>query len=208
MTRFLFVRHATTVGIEHHLLQGVTDSPLSQRGKLEAHTTAQVLKDCSIENCFTSPLGRAVETAQILCTPLGLKPEILDSLREFNFGWLEGRQYFYPPGDNSPIIEKLKFFSKFILAGISGESLSKLRIRAREVWENLTTGEHSGSVLVITHGFFLNFLLREIFSDNQNITKKSMDINACSITEILFENHKPHLLRLNDTSHLKGLQLS
>jgi len=208
MTRFLFIRHAATVGIEHHLLQGVTDSPLSQRGKSEAHITAQELEGISIETCFTSPLGRAMETAQILCASLVIKPLILDGLREFNFGWLEGSQFFDPPKNNAPIIERLKFFSKFILAVISGESLSKLRTRAQEVWEILKEGEQSGRVLVITHGFILNFLLREIFPKDQNITKKPLDINACSITEILFENNKPYLLRLNDTNHLKGMPLS
>ena len=112
MTRFLFVRHGTTEGIENHLLQGSTDSPLSQHGMLEAKLTAETLRVELIKACFTSPLGRAVDAAQILCAALEIRPEIMDGLREFNFGWLEGRQLFYPPEDSSPLIEKLKFFSE------------------------------------------------------------------------------------------------
>ena len=206
MSIIIFIRHGTTEGIEKDQLQGVGDSPLSPRGRLEAQLTAEALKTRPIKNCYCSPLGRTRETAAIICKPLGITPVILDDLREYNFGWLEGHRYFKPPLSNASIFIKLKRLARLSLAGITGESLKHIRQRARTVWQYLLEQNLNGENLIITHGFFINIFFQEMMRATPGFKNKIFDVNACSLTEIELVDNHPRLLRLNDTSHLKELR--
>ena len=206
MSIITLIRHGTTEGIEKGKLQGSTDSPLSPRGKLEAQLTAEALKTHSIKTCYCSPLGRTRETAAIICQPLDIKPVILEDLREYDFGWLEGHRYFKPPASNASVLIKLKSLARLTLAGISGESLQHIRQRARTVWEYLLEQNLDGENLIITHGFFINIFFQEMMRANSEAKNKMFDVNACGLTEIELVDGQPRLLRLNDISHLKELK--
>ena len=202
MSIITIIRHGTTEGIEKGQLQGSTDSPLSHRGRMEAQLTAEALRTHPIKTCFCSPLGRARETADIICQPLGIRPVILEDLREYDFGWLEGHRYFKPPASNASIFVKLRSLARLSLAGISGESLTHMRQRVRAVWKYLLDQNLECENLIIAHGFFINIFFQELMRDTPGFKNKIFDVNACSLTEIELEGNHPILLRLNDISHL------
>ena len=202
MAIITIIRHGTTEGIEKGKLQGSTDSPLSQCGRMEAQLTAEALRKHPIETCFCSPLGRARETADIICQPLRIRPVILEELREFDFGWLEGSRFFGPPAPNASIIVKFISLARLSLASISGESLAHIHQRARAVWKYLLDQNLEGENLIITHGFFINIFFQELRRIAPGFENKIFDVNACSLTEIELQGSHPILLRLNDTSHL------
>ena len=60
------VRHGETDWNREHKVQGRTDIPLNDYGRRLARETAEGMKDIPIDLCFTSPLLRAKETAQII----------------------------------------------------------------------------------------------------------------------------------------------
>jgi broad specificity phosphatase PhoE len=64
---------------------------LTGKGRQQAHQLAQNLTAAGITKIYTSPLRRAVETAQILALALDAPLELNDALREFDCGELEGR---------------------------------------------------------------------------------------------------------------------
>jgi broad specificity phosphatase PhoE len=202
MSIITIIRHGTTEGIEQGLLQGSTDSPLSSRGRLEAQLTAEALKTRPIRACYCSPLGRARETAAIICKPLGITPIILEDLREYDFGWLEGHGYFKPPAPDANLFVKIKSLANLLLVDRSGESISRIRRRARGVWQFLIEQYLEGENLVITHGLFINIFLQEILGNK----RRMFDVNACGMTGIELVDGHPKLLCLNDISHLKALK--
>ena len=206
MSIITIIRHGTTEGIEKGQLQGSTNSPLSPRGRLEAQLTAEALKTHTIKTCYCSPLGRTRETAAIICKPLGIKPVILEELREYDFGWLEGHRYFKPPASNASILIKLKSMARLSLANISGESLPHIRLRVKAVWKYLLEQNLEGQNLIITHGFFINIFFQELMRETPEFKSKLFDVFACSLTEIELISNHPKLLRMNDISHLKELQ--
>ena len=57
------VRHGTTEDIEKRIMQGSSDSPLSARGREEARRTGEALSGIRFDAAFSSPMGRAWETA-------------------------------------------------------------------------------------------------------------------------------------------------
>jgi broad specificity phosphatase PhoE len=196
------IRHGSTEGIEQGLLQGSSDSRLSVRGRQQAEITAQMLSHRRINQCFCSPLGRTRETAKILCKPLGLEPVILDDLSEYDFGCLEGRRYFGPPRSDSSIYEKFKSLARLTLAGLTGEKLAHIRRRAAGVWQHLLELHLEGENLVVSHGFFINIFIQEIFKTSGQPSAAFFDVGACSLTTLEVIRGQPFLVKTNDISHL------
>ena len=88
--KFIFVRHGKTHFNEINLTQGWCDSPLSKLGVKQVENMSLQLKDYSINKAYTSPLGRAVETSEIILRSHSIAPIYDKRLKEVNFGILEG----------------------------------------------------------------------------------------------------------------------
>ena len=208
MDKLIIVRHATTTGIENHLLQGSTDSPLSRQGIHQAEETALAFKDLPIHFCYSSPSGRAMLTAEIICKPLGIKPVVWDDLREMSFGLLENGQYYDIPSQYTGFIHKIQALGKFLLANTSGESIYHLRRRAERVWQRLLKLNQPGANLIVSHGVFIHELISTIFKHTDVLKHRPFTVDACGITVIEIREDEPYLILLNDTSHLKSLDHS
>lgn len=67
---------------------------LTETGKVQADLVAQRLRGEGIEEIWSSPLGRAYETATATSKVLGLPIKILDCLREVDWGSGDGEPIF------------------------------------------------------------------------------------------------------------------
>lgn len=67
------------------------DRKLTEKGRRQAIDAGHALAaiGAEIEVCLTSPKARAVETASLVCEPLGMEPEIEERLRGGAFDPLE-----------------------------------------------------------------------------------------------------------------------
>lgn len=91
MTRFLFMRHGETEwNAAGNRYCGVTDVRLNDRGRAQAQDTGRWLADEGASLLFSSPLARAVETAEIVGGYLGAPNRTDSRLREVDFGLWEG----------------------------------------------------------------------------------------------------------------------
>ena len=81
------MRHGKTEWNALHKIQGRTDIPLNEEGRLMAEKACEEYKDLHIDVCYCSPLIRAVETAQIVLKnrkiPI-IKDERLMEMREYH----------------------------------------------------------------------------------------------------------------------------
>lgn len=90
--KLILVRHAETQGNLDGILLGHQDSPLTDLGKEQALATARELKGEKIDAICSSPLGRALETAQIIAQNLGnLEVKVEPLLIERDFGVLTSK---------------------------------------------------------------------------------------------------------------------
>jgi probable phosphoglycerate mutase len=78
----LLIRHALPVRIE--AASGAADPGLSELGVRQAEALAAVLDGEGVDVLVTSPLRRAIETAAPVAATLGLEPEVVDGLAEFD----------------------------------------------------------------------------------------------------------------------------
>jgi len=91
-TKMLFIRHGQSTWNEAGRWQGRADPPLSEFGEQQAHTAAKVIGQ--VDAIISSPLERALGTAAIIGTHIGVGPiQILDDLMERDSGeWLGARR--------------------------------------------------------------------------------------------------------------------
>ena len=79
--RIIFIRHGEP-DYEHDCLTGP--------GRIQAQAAAERLREEGIEEIFSSPLGRAAETAAATAEALGLPVKTLDFMRELHWGSVDG----------------------------------------------------------------------------------------------------------------------
>ena len=72
--RFIFVRHGKTHFNEINLTQGWCDSPLSKVGIRQVESISKQLEQYQIDKAYTSPLGRAVQTSNIILSKKEVEP--------------------------------------------------------------------------------------------------------------------------------------
>jgi len=87
---FYFVRHGQTDWNVAHRAQGQTDIPLNAKGRQEAKDAAESAADLKFETICSSPLSRAVETAEAIASVTGGVVSIQKDLIECSWGEREG----------------------------------------------------------------------------------------------------------------------
>lgn len=95
MKRLTILRHAEAQlapGQREGDLFSVGDFPLSERGRAQAAAARDLLAGARFDGAFASHAKRAVETAEIVAAPHGLKVQILPDLHEFPY-WTPGADY-------------------------------------------------------------------------------------------------------------------
>ena len=204
MINLFIVRHGTTGAIENRVMEGKLDSPLNPRGREEAARAAHALKHSGIDKVFSSPMKRTRETTDIICNQLGLEYQIVNDLREMNFGIYEGKAYFEVPDQNSSIFERFSLIARIMAAQISGEPLFRVARRARSTWAEISRKAMGGKILIVSHGALINYLIKFLLPVEDYKRIRPIRTDPCSISEIIIDDTgKAKILRLNDTRHLK-----
>ena len=89
---FLCLRHGATDWNRRGLFQGRTDNALNDDGIAQAHAAAEKLRAVELRHVVSSPLLRAVQTAEIIADIVSRTVTVDQSLIECDFGSFEGKQ--------------------------------------------------------------------------------------------------------------------
>lgn len=146
-------RHGQTDWNIDFLLQGVTDIPLNQTGIEQVELAAGFIRASDWDALITSPLGRAVATAEILSSQAGLPPAQTEKLLlERSFGSAEGLTHK----------EWRERYADLGLEPEGGETLSALDARAQLLLDTLATKHAGRRVLAVSHGALIRTLIRKV----------------------------------------------
>jgi broad specificity phosphatase PhoE len=88
--RLYLVRHGQTDLNRDSRFRGFTDAPLNARGRLEAAGAAAVLHGSGIEVIYSSPMPRALQTAEIISEAVGAPVEIDEGFTDIDYGEWQG----------------------------------------------------------------------------------------------------------------------
>lgn len=84
------IRHGETPYNVEHKFQGSADIPLNDKGRRQAEFAMAALSKTHIDAVYSSPLVRAVETAEIIISGRQLDVKKVNDLREMTVGSWEG----------------------------------------------------------------------------------------------------------------------
>lgn len=85
------VRHGQTEWNALHKVQGSTDNVLNEEGIKQARQVAEKMKNITIDLIISSPMKRAIQTAEIIRRNRDIPIQIDNRLREREFGTFEGK---------------------------------------------------------------------------------------------------------------------
>ena len=88
---FLCLRHGATDWNRQGRFQGRTDNPLNDDGIAQAHAAAEKLRAVELGHVVSSPLLRAVQTAEIIANVASKTVTLDQGLIELDFGSFEGK---------------------------------------------------------------------------------------------------------------------
>ena len=187
-THLYIVRHGETVWNTLDKMQGVKDSPLTVKGKSHAEKMGKKLKvlDADFSVLYSSDLGRALETANLINDSLNLDVKTDERLRERNMGIFEGHSWDY-------VRENYKKDFKLLVSDDDsyripeGESRGDYRDKVISFMKYIAEKHEGENVLAVTHRGFINFFLRIILNIPLN-ARSGLKINNASLS--IFTLHK------------------
>lgn len=200
-TEILLIRHGETEWNASGRFQGCKDISLAQEGIVQANYLKERLKN-NFDIVYTSPLSRAMETAEIICRGTSLKPIPEDGIKEIGFGSWEGLTIkeikdTYPDEFNSWRIDEEN-------ANLMGGDLSlkKASLRAKEAILKIASENKGKKIIIVAHGGIIKAGLIGLFDWKMTMYHK-LNLGNTAITKLTFSNSlNTRLVTLNDTSHL------
>jgi broad specificity phosphatase PhoE len=206
MTFLTLVRHGTTEWIEQGRLHGILDAPLSARGRQESKLAAAVLARQHFDAFYSSPLGRARETAEIISQTINLKPVPLDGLREMNFGWLEGGRLFNFAKD-TPLQRALRSAWITFVTSFTGEPRNRFGERVAGTAREIAQRHPDQRVLAVIHMAVRSNMLARLVDGDPAAWVRYDGWPAGAFTEIeLTSDGKASIIRLNISDHLTTMR--
>jgi probable phosphoglycerate mutase len=200
--RLLLIRHGETSWNKQRRIQGSrSNTPLSETGYKQADRIAALLKPQRVDAIYSSPLRRAVNTAQTLAGACGLQVRTVPELQEIDAGDLDGLS------EKEMGEGHLAFWKEWRRGDPSlhlpgGESLDDLQKRVWWAVERLLERHTDDTVAVVGH-LFTNLVIvcKALGLDLHNIRRLRLATASISIVEFTTQGNA--LLLFNDTCHLE-----
>jgi probable phosphoglycerate mutase len=200
-TRVYLIRHGATLLSAEDRFAGATDVPLSDVGRGQAARLAERLRSQPITAVYASPLGRTLETAQIISAPHELPVQREAGLREISHGrWEEMTRAEveerypdeYERWENDP-------YSFAPLEGETGLAVTARALPALLAIVERHAGEH---VVIVSHKATIRLLLSCLLGFEPRTYRDRLDQNPAALNILDWKDAlHPRLSLFNDTSH-------
>lgn len=201
----ILVRHGETEYNRVDVFRGRVDLPLNERGRVQADAAADYLSTHGFEAFYSSPLLRAMQTAQAIAKLHGGEVHPLESFIDVDYGEWSGKS-IDEIRDSWPREFAAWAKDPEIAVFPGGEAVREVRERLKEGLDRLAR-EHEGTVLLVGHKLINRILICIVLGLPTAGIWRVGQSNA-AISFISHGNRGWVLERLNDTSHLHGLESS
>ena len=188
MLEIILIRHGQTDWNRDRRIMGHRPVPLNPRGRVARH-----LKKIPLDAIFTSPMLRAVETAEFLIGERGLKIRLTADLAEIDYGLWVGKtfdevmeeeaytvyhrtpRHAHPPG---------------------GEKMTEVRRRAVGFIEGLRGKYQKGRIAVVSHADVIKTILVHYLGMDLNYLQK-FRIDNTSLSLLWFQKNISRVMAVN-----------
>ncbi|WP_448379664.1 histidine phosphatase family protein [Gloeomargarita sp.] len=195
------LRHGETTFSQTGGYCGHLDPELTPEGQQMAMEFAQAYRHLPWQAVFTSPMRRAVATAEPLAQAVGLPVQVRDGLKEGYYGLWEGQtpewvkqhyledyiRWMTEPAWNSPT---------------GGETAVQIATRAMAVIAEIEANYTEGPVLVVSHKATLRIILCSLLGIDLGRYRDRINVLVASVSLVRFTQYGPLLELMGDRSHL------
>jgi probable phosphoglycerate mutase len=202
-TRLVLVRHGSTVHSAARRFSGRNDLPLDDGGEVQAGALAHRAPSFGdVAAVVSSPLVRAVQTADAIAVRLGLEVEVIDDFAEADFGRWEGLTAAEAQASDPD--EFAKWRGSPDAAPPGGESFTAVGLRVRRAREAVIAQHPNSTVVVVTHVTPIKLLVRfALDAPPSALFRIHLDTASVSIVDYSTDGNSSVRL-VNDVSHLAG----
>lgn len=200
--RLILVRHGQTEWNRESRILGHTDIELNEEGRKQVERLALALKEERVAAIYSSPLRRALETAQTIAGfhRLGVKSD--DAFKEIDAGELDGLTYEEMGAHYGDFLKQwLKGASSLVMPG--GESLEQLQHRAWQGVERMLQDHSQGVVIMVSHNCTILCIICKALGLDLSQFRR-LRLNVASISILDFGGRGTLLMLFNDTCHLQA----
>jgi probable phosphoglycerate mutase len=194
----LLIRHALPIRIEG--AEGAADPPLAELGRRQAEALAEHLVDEGVDVLVTSPMRRALETAAPVAERLGLEPQVVDGIAEFDRGsnWYIPIEELRAAGDP----RWLSYLDEH-WGTDAADDPTGFRAGVVASVEEIVAAHPGAKVAAVAHGGVLNAYVAHVL---QTPLGGVFEPAYTSITRILASRDGHRMIKsVNEASHVRGL---
>lgn len=201
MTKIYLTRHGETLWNIQKRMQGWNDSPLTQKGIIQAKLLEKRLSNIEFSAIYTSPLGRAKATATIIKGTRNIPMIESEKLKEINLGLWEGLSA--EEIENIDKDQQYNFWNKpQLYKPNTGETFQDVNKRTMEfVMEAIETHKDT-NILIVTHAVAVKSIMS--YFEDRPLDKfwDSPFIQQTSLSIIEEENGHYKITAYADTEHI------
>ncbi|MCD6507567.1 histidine phosphatase family protein [Candidatus Poribacteria bacterium] len=201
----MLIRHGETAWNVREVFRGRIDVELNETGVKQAELLGEYLSHENILAVYSSPLKRALKTAEMIAKHHDIDVEITEGLMDLDFGEWQGLPHETVKEGYGELYRKW-LESPHEVRMPNGEGLDDVRERGVRLVEELIDEYGSGESIIalVSHRVVNKVLICALLGlDNSHFWNIKMD--TCGITTFEYEKGRFVLTRHNDTSFLKSL---
>ncbi len=195
-TTVFLIRHGVTAWHAEGRVLGQRDIPLSQSGIAQAEEAAAALRGVKMAEVLSSPLQRAIQTAEIIGQETGIEVARDPRLIDFQLGKWTGMTY--------ADVAKNEEYQRFVQQPESeripgGESLDDIRRRAVAAVDQALRDNATGDALaIVTHAGIIRVLITHYMGSRPaNYHRVRVSPGSISILGFTDDRQLPRVLAVN-----------
>ena len=197
------MRHGQTEWNRVERFRGRADLSLDETGRLQAEAAALRLKAEHVAAIYSSPLKRAIQTADAIAKQLKLPVQPLEGLIDIDFGSFQGLSAEEATKKDGELF-KMWVERPHLVRFPEGESLDIVRQRVLAAVDDVATKHKDQTAILVSHTVVCKVLMCAMLGlDNSHVWQVRQDVNAINIFEL--RDGVPLIISVNDTCHLKSL---
>ena len=203
-TRVFLIRHGITDWHREGRVLGQRDIALNDEGLEQARAAAAALTDAPIVEVISSPLVRALQTAELIGQTFGIEVARDPRLIDLRVGKWEGMTYEEVAAHS----EYKEFIQDPLSERIPGaESLSDIKTRAVAAIEQAIEDNPSGdAIAVVTHAGIIRVLLTHYLgSPPANYHRIRVAPGSVSVLSFADDRELPRVVAVNWVASLAGV---
>ena len=198
MTTFFLIRHASCSGLGQTLWGRTPGICLDEKGKIQAQRLAERFRGMTLDAIYSSPLERALETAEIIARTMDLEVNKNPAFHEIAFGEWTGK-----PFDTLASDEVWRRFNsvRSTTRIPGGESILEVQTRIVTELERLSQQHNNARVAIVSHADVIKAAVGYFTATPIDVLQR-IEISPCSVSIV---KDSTRLLTINNTGDLSDL---